>query len=98
MVLAQTLLISASRLVLWRSRGHCDINTCIRPIMAEIQRMLIIMMLLQSIRLAYAAVGFGGKGGGIESESGVGTASVISCTSCSSDVSLVYKVQLCIPC
>ena len=56
-------------------------------------------MLLQStcIRLAYTAVGLGGKGGGIESESSVGAASEISCTSCSGNVSLVYKVRLCIP-
>ena len=33
MVLAQTLLISASRLVLWRSGGHYNINTCIRPML-----------------------------------------------------------------
>ena len=68
MVLVQTLLISASGLIIWR---HYNINTCIRPIMAEIQRILIIMMLLQSIRLAYTAVGLGGKGGGIKSESSV---------------------------
>ena len=44
------------------------------------------------------AVGFGGKGGGIDSESCVGDERVVSCTSCSGKVSPVHIVRLCTPC
>ena len=48
--------------------------------------------------LTYVAVGLGGKGGGIVSESSVGAERVVSCTRSSSKVSLVHTLRLCTPC
>ena len=56
-----------------------------------------IIFKLHNLKAAYVAVGFGGKGGGIDSESSVRAGMVVSCTTSASsssrgNVSLVHTV------